>query len=57
MEDHGEKQIKALGEHGKQLVESNELTEKSLPLDKQQEIFQNFVNERIKEMKELHERR
>ena len=34
MEGHGKKQIKALGEHGKQLVEFNELVKKDFNINR-----------------------
>ena len=47
-----EKQIKALKEHGKQLVKFN--SEKDYPLLlKQTQIFDELSNERIDEMKNL----
>ena len=53
IKDQGGKQIKALEEHGKQLDKSNafaEKEEKSIPLDKQKEIFYNLVAERTGEI-------
>ena len=50
MEDPGEKQIKALEEHGKQLAEYNELVKKdfnmnkdSIPLEEQKKYFINLL--------------
>ena len=54
IESQGEKQAKTIEEHGQQLVKSNGLDEYDLPLDKQKEIFQNLVDERIGEIKKLH---
>ena len=57
IEDQGEKQIKALEEHGKQLLKYNafaEKEEKSIPLEKQKEMFFNLVAERTGEIEKLH---
>ena len=44
IEDQGQKQVKGLEEHRKQLVESNALLKrKSLPTDKRKQIFKNLV--------------
>ena len=51
IESQGENQIKAIEKHRKQLAKSNKFVKCSLPL----EIFENLVDERIEEMKELHE--
>ena len=53
IESQDEKQVKAIKEHGKQLVRSNELPEYSLPIDKRKEIFQN-LDERKTEIEELY---
>ena len=53
IQDQEEKQIKALEGHGKQLVKSNAFAEKekkSIPLDKQKEIFYNLFAERTGEI-------
>ena len=51
-ENQGKQQIKAIGDHGKQLVESNELIKKdfnidrdSIPLEKQKKYLMNFWKE------------
>ena len=56
IKDQGEKQTKAVGKNGKQLVESNELIKKdfnidkdSVPLEEQKEMFNELVNERSSE--------
>ena len=54
IESQGEKQAKTIEEHGQQLVKPNGLDEYGLSLDKQKEIFQNLVDERIGEIKKLH---
>ena len=51
IQSQGENQIKAIEKHGKQLVKCNEFLEYSLPLG----IFENHIDERMEEMKELHE--
>ena len=52
IEDKDEKQIKAIEDHGKQLVESNEFIKKdfnidrdSIPLEEQKNIFNELVEE------------
>ena len=47
VEDQGQKQVQAIEDLGKQLVKSNTFfeKEKSIPLDKQKEIFYNLVAE------------
>ena len=53
IEDQEEKRIKAIEEHGKQLVKSNlfaEIEEQSIPLDNQKEIFYRLVAERTREI-------
>ena len=62
-EDQDKKQIKALEEHGKQLVEPNELVKKdfstdrdSIPFDKQRKIFNELVEEGSSEFKDLEKR-
>ena len=51
-EDQGEKQIKALKGHGKQLVKSSSEKE-SLTLSKQKEIFEELASERIYKIQNL----
>ena len=51
-EDQGEKQIKALEEHAKQLVKSSSEKE-SLTFLKQKEIFEELANERMGEIQNL----
>ena len=53
------KQIKVIGDHGKQLAESNELIQKyfnidrdSIPFDEQRKIFNELVGERSLESKD-----
>ena len=46
IEDQGEKQTKAIEEHGKQLIKSSSEKD-SLELLKQEEIFDELVNERM----------
>ena len=55
IEDQGEKQIKAIEEHGKQLFESSELdSEESYEtLFKQKQIFDKLTNERMDEINKL----
>ena len=62
-EDQAEKQIKALEEHGKQLVEFNELVKKdfnidggSIPFSEQRKIFDKLVKGRSSEFKYLEKR-
>ena len=45
---------KNLKNNREKLVASKELAKYSLPLDTQKEIFQNLVDETMKEMEELH---
>ena len=52
IEDQGKKQIKALEEHGKQLINSSSEKD-SLELLKQNEIFDEVVNERRFEINNL----
>ena len=59
-EDQAKKQIKAIKDHGKQLVESNELVKKdfnvdrgSMPHDKQKEIFNELIREKSSEFRSL----
>ena len=52
IEDQGEKQIKALQEHEKELVKSSS-GKKSLAFLKQKEIFQELTNEKIDEIQTL----
>ena len=58
IKDQGEKQIKILEEHEKQLVKSNAFAEKkkekSMPLDNQKEIFYNLEVEKTGEIEQLH---
>ena len=56
IEDQGKKQVKATKEYWKQFVKSNAFTEKekSIPLNKEKEIFYNFVAERTEEIEKLH---
>ena len=53
IEDYGEKQIKAIKEHGKQPVKSNEFNKHNLPFDKQKEMLRNLVDGRMEEMKKV----
>ena len=56
IEDQREKQIKAFGKNGKQLVRSNDFAakeEKSITLDKQKEIFHNLAPERTGEIEKI----
>ena len=52
IKDQGQKQIKPLQGHGKQLVKSSSEKE-SLKLSKQKEIFEEFGNERINDIQNL----
>ena len=49
MEDQGENQIKALEEHGKQLVKSSS-GKVSLTFLKQKNVFEELANERMSEI-------
>ena len=60
IEDQRTKQIKAIEDHGEQLVESKELIKKdfnfdrdSIQLDEQRKIFNELVEERSSEFKDL----
>ena len=62
-EDQGKKQTKALKEQAKQFVESNELAKKdfnintdSIPFDEQKKIFNELIEERSSEFKDLEKR-
>ena len=50
--DQGEKQIKALEEHGKQLVKYNNEKESSIHL-KQKQIFKELANNRMEKLQDL----
>ena len=59
IEGQDKKQIKVIGDHGKQLAESNELIQKyfnidrdSIPFDEQRKIFNELVGERSLESKD-----
>ena len=52
MEDQGEKQIKALKEHGKQLVKYNN-EEESSTYSKGKEIFEEIAHRRMEEIQDL----
>ena len=52
IEDQREKQIKALEEHGKQLVKYNNEKESSTH-SKQKEIFEGLANKRMEEIQDL----
>ena len=63
IEYQGIKQIKGIENHGKQLAESNELIKKdfnidrdSIPLEKQRKIFNELVEEKSSEFKNLEKR-
>ena len=53
IKEQEEKQLKALEEHGKQLVKSNKFGEKSISLHKQKEILCKLVVERSQEIEKL----
>ena len=62
-EDQGKKEIKALKEHEKQLVESNRLVKKdfntdrdSIPFDEQRKVFNELDEERSSEFQDLEKR-
>ena len=62
-EDQVKKQTKALKEQVKQFVESNELVKKdfninrdSIPFDEQRKIFNELIEERYSEFKDLEKR-
>ena len=62
-EDQGKMQTKALKEQAKQFVESNELAKKdfnintdSIPFDEQKKIFNELIEERSSEFKDLEKR-
>ena len=49
IEDQGNKHIKAIEEHGKKLIDQKY----SLPLTKQEKIFENLINERLEKIENL----
>ena len=63
IEDQGKKEIKALKEHEKQLVESNRLVKNdfntdrdSIPFDGQRKVFNGLVEEKSSEFQDLEKR-
>ena len=62
-EHQGEKQKRAVEDHGKQLVESNELIKEdfnigrgNIPLEEQNKIFNDFVKKKSSEFRSLEKR-
>ena len=56
IEDHGEKQIKAIQDNEKQLANINEDCRNKLLLSKEREIFKNIYNKRLDKIEELNKK-